>query len=546
MRPAASLLAVLLLAACPLVRAEGWFADPNDVIIPELKALVFVGDPQAVVAGGMMDTRGVKVNGVDILDNEGFRGQLSKRLGKPVTRKGRVDILNEVALYCRKNGRPFVDVSTLPQDVTDGVLQILVLQAKVGAVRVMGGDQSLAKSFHAAAGGDVDADALESDLDWINRNPFRQVDLVYVKGAEFGTANVILKENKRVPLRGFAGFDDTGTRLTQQERFSAGFDLGGFPGDGVLGYQFITSPDFRSFRAHSGTYTQPLPWRHMLTVFGTYADLRADLPPPFDLAGYNWQTSVRYEVPLPGGHDFKHSATAGFDYKQSNNNLTFGGVSVFATGTDVAQFSLSYSARLKDEWGDTSLRLTGTGSPGGLTPGSNDGAYKTSRADARAKYVYGKAELNRTTPLPWGFTLVNLLTGQLADANLLASEQLGFGGHDSVRGYDSRVYNADNGFIVTAELRTPSTELFSRIPKLEPLGDRLQGLAFVDYGQGSNHTPLAGERKTGRLLSFGPGLRYTVTSHVSLRCDYGWQLLDQAETGRPYPSRAHFGLVARF
>jgi endo-1,4-beta-xylanase len=62
------------------------------------------------------------------------------------------------------------------------------------------------------------------------------------------------------------------------------------------------------------------------------------LPPPFDLGGYNWQTSARYEIPLRPLGGLKHSVTGGFDYKRSNNNLTFGGVSVFVTGTDIAQW----------------------------------------------------------------------------------------------------------------------------------------------------------------------------------------------------------------
>jgi hemolysin activation/secretion protein len=71
-------------------------------------------------------------------------------------------------------------------------------------------------------------------------------------------------------------------------------------------------------------------------------------------------------------------------------------------------------------------------------------------------------------------------------------------------------------------------------------------LAFVDYGAGSNHLRLPGERAETRLLGAGPGLRYTVSKHVSFRADYGWQLLNQAETARLYASRAHLGLVVRY
>jgi hemolysin activation/secretion protein len=71
-------------------------------------------------------------------------------------------------------------------------------------------------------------------------------------------------------------------------------------------------------------------------------------------------------------------------------------------------------------------------------------------------------------------------------------------------------------------------------------------LAFVDYGAGSNHLRLPGERAETKLLGAGPGLRYTVSKYVSFRADHGWQLLNQAETARRYSSRTHLGLVVRY
>ncbi len=552
-RPTALVLALCLVASVlPSAHAEGeWTDNPNTVLVDKLTGLVLVKDVESVVKEGLVNVRGVQIQGIPLLDNSETKSMLSKYLGQPLTKGGRVKILDEIALYCRKHGQPFVDVSILPQDVTDGVLQILVLQAKVGSVRVMGNKnfsaEQIAGMMRSKSGDQLDVNSITEDLDWLNRNPFRQVDLVYVKGAEFGQANLLLKQTDQFPLRVYAGFDDSGTRQTQNQRLSLGGDWGNvLGGDGVLSYQFITSPDRRAFRAHSASYTQPLPWRHVLTVFGTYADLKAILPQPFDLGGYNWQASVRYEVPLRGTASYKHSLTAGFDYKQSNNNLTFGGVSVFAVATDIAQGSLGYSARLKDNWGETTLRATGVFSPGGFTAHNSNAAFQASRADSRARYIYGKAELSRTTNLPAGFVLVNLLTLQQSDGNLLPSEQLGFGGYDNLRGYDTRVFNSDSGYLTTAEVRAPAFRGLSVIPKLESFPDKWQGLVFVDYGAGSNHTRLQGERADTKLLSFGPGFRYTVSKYVSFRADYGWQLLNQAEFSRPYASRAHLGLVVRY
>lgn len=550
-RPTAAVLATIFLLLGGGSRARAQRVLGGDVLVETLNGLVLVKDVDAVVRNGLMDVRGVHVSELPLLDRPEFKARLARHLGRPLTKAGRVEILDEIALYCRKRGQPFVDVSILPQDVTDGVLQVLVLQARVGTVRVIGNrwfrSANTAGQMRSKAGDPLDVQSISEDLDWLNRNPFRQVDLVYVKGAEFGQANLLLKQRDHFPLRVYGGYDDSGTRQTQNDRLSVGGDWGNvFGGDGVAGYQFLTSPDLRSFRAHSGSFTQPLPWRHVLTVFGSYADLKAKLPQPFDLGGYNWQASARYEVPLRNVGGYRHSLTAGFDYKQTNNNLTFGGVSVFGVAADVAQWSLGYGSRLKDGFGETTLRATGVFSPGGFTPHNRSGDFRTSRADSRARYAYGKLELNRTTHLPAEFMLVNLLTLQQSDANLLPSEQLGFGGFDSIRGYDTRVFNSDSGFIVTAEIRSPGLRGLSALPAVEGFPDKWQMLAFVDYGAGRNHLRLPGERAETKLLGVGPGLRYTVSSHVSFRADYGWQLLDQAETGRLYASRSHLGLVVRY
>jgi hypothetical protein len=40
-------------------------------------------------------------------------------------------------------------------------------------------------------------------------------------------------------------------------------------------------------------------------------------------------------------------------------------------------------------------------------------------------------------------------------------------------------------------------------------------------------------------------LRYAISTHFSLRADYGWQL-HNAETDRQYASRSHIGLVLSY
>ena len=520
---------------------------------PILTGLLILSDPRGVMPTGTPTVQGVAVRGVPVLDREDFKTRMAGHLGQPLSEVNRTAIVNDVVRYLRSRAHILVDVVLPPQELTGGVLQVLVLQGKVGRVRVEGGrwfrPQTLAGQLSVRPGQDIDAEKLGGDLDWLNRNPFRQVELVYAKGAQFGQTDLVLQEKDRFPLSVFGSYDDSGTSETGNNRLTAGVNWGNFFGhDGQASYQYSADPAFKWFRAHSASLTQPLPWRHTLTVFGNYADTHGNLAPPFDMGGFNWQASARYEVPLPRLHSgillYQEALVAGFDFKRSNSDLAFGGTQVFGAMTDTVQWSLGYNSTLKDPWGNNSLRATLTFSPGHWTENDTDAAYQLSRAGATARYTYGRIDLSRNTGLPWGFALVSQLTVQRSDTNLLASEQLGFGGYDTIRGYDTRVVNSDQGYIISNELRTPPMRVLPLL-HVRQVDDRFQLLGFFDYGSASNRDLLEGEQPQTVLAGIGPGVRYTVSTHVSLRADYGWQLHD-AQSDRPYASRSHLGLTVTY
>ena len=152
--------------------------------------------------------------------------------------------------------------------------------------------------------------------------------------------------------------------------------------------------------------------------------------------------------------------------------------------------------------------------------------------------------MERITRLPSDFSWVLRLTGQVADGNMVASEQLGVGGFSSVRGYDEREVNGDRGFYMNNELRAPPFSLLRIFGKAK-LADQLQFLGFWDYGLAENKDPLSNE-STAHLQSVGGGLRYTVNRYLSVRFDYGIQLMDSGPTASNYGSRGHVGVIASF
>jgi hemolysin activation/secretion protein len=105
------------------------------------------------------------------------------------------------------------------------------------------------------------------------------------------------------------------------------------------------------------------------------------------------------------------------------------------------------------------------------------------------------------------------LEGQIADRPLVALEQLGVGGQDTVRGYRQDLLLGDNGLLASAEVR---------IPIFTPADSKqvLQIVPFVDFGVISNQAPNPSP-KNDTIASGGIGLRYQSGDNFFAKLDYG-------------------------
>lgn len=503
------------------------------ILVKELRAIRLVANASEVEGKGLSRYAGVVVEpSVALLaGHRRFSEQLGEAfLRKTLTRTKLEMLRREIIMYYKDQGHPVVVVSVPPQDVTDGVLQLVVAEARVAQVRVEGNryfkSERIAGQVRIQTGDTVATSRLLADIGQLNQNPFRNVDVVFEPGADPGTTNVILQTTDRRPFRVYAGYDDTGIDVSGKDRWFAGFNWGdAFFADGMLSYQHTTSSDFESMSAESLTYTAVLPWHHVATLFGSYGRVKAEtLDSLVDSEGETFQLGLRYSIPLaPQTGRFVHSLVLGFDFKQTNNDLAFGGQEVSSTHINVGQFMAGYNATYKTNQSSTALGIEGYYNPGSWVGNDSTADYQELRADAKSRYGYVRGTLTHTQRLPREFTGTAALTGQLATGNLIPTETFGLGGFGTVRGYDERIINADRAFIASAELHTPTLSPLRSLG-VKKASDQLQFLAFVDYGIAGNSKLLPNEPGSEQLLSVGPGLRYAVGDWLTLRLDYGFAL----------------------
>jgi len=514
------------------------------VRVPVKRIVLLSRMDEAVAAGAPEEGPAVDVARTPLLAQAPALERLGRYLGRPIgpeTIKGlRLEVM---AAYARA-GRPFVQVAVPSQDVSNGVLQLVVTEGRLGRLSVEGarrfGEAVYRKALRQSSGEPIDARRLQADLDWINRNPYRHAAIVVQPGDRFGVTDLVLNVQERRPFSVNAGVDDTGTDSTGLERLSAGFDWGNAFGRGDdLNYQFQASTDFRALRQHNLSYTAGLPWRHSLSLSLAYAATRSEDPlGDVGATGVTRIAAVRYAAPLPRRGPFTHHLAAGFDFKSTNNDILFGGRSVFPTTSEVDQFLVEYGGQASDRLGGESFTLTLVGSPGGLTAHNDDADFRSQQLGATARYVYVRLSASRTTALPARLVWTAHLTGQLAGANLLASEQLVFGGYASVRGFAEQAATRDDGIVVQNEIGPGPLRLDGLAAALGlPKGSVVVSpFLFLDSGAGRNHHDPEGTGSSSvGLVSAGPGLDLQVSSHLSGRLTWGSQLHRSGAAGARVP-----------
>lgn len=163
-----------------------------------------------------------------ILAPAGLDVELRPYLGKPLSMALLADLAKAIIHAWRDEDFPIVDVYFPEQNITGGRVQIVVREALLGKVvinDVVHSDPAYLESNIRLAPGDrIDRRILEADLDWLNRNPIRQVNLIYDKGESDGTSEITLDTVEEDPLTAYIGIANTGVASTGENEWSAGFN----------------------------------------------------------------------------------------------------------------------------------------------------------------------------------------------------------------------------------------------------------------------------------------------------------------------------------
>jgi hemolysin activation/secretion protein len=430
-----------------------------------------------------------------------------------------------------------------PQDIKEGNVTFQVVEAKMGELKIQKhkyfSKKRLSYYWEIPEGKALRYDKISKSLKMMNKNPDREVKSTLVAGKKPGTTDVVLTPETNFPVHFLSSYDKEGVTSSGKSRYTFGMRHNNF-----LGLDDMLLTGYTFGQHFSGKYAY-----HNIPVspFGTsliYGYSQSESMPkkefaPFGIKSTAKNISLSLYQDLYRKDNYLGEVYSTFDAKDKTI--------IMNTGT--------YNRdRLRVFRLGGNLNLRGVNSVTYISPEVSQGVeafgaspHNNALASRGAKASFNKfiLSLQQRRNLPLNLQANFKIKSQFSHQKLTPQEEFSLGGINSVRGYPSDDYLADNAVLASAELLIPAFFIPQswRIPYAgESVRNQTTAVAFFDYGHGSRIQPTAGEKKSKDLLGVGAGLRFRLLNQATLRLEYGFPLADNhpiTESGR---SRFHFAV----
>ena len=185
-------------------------APEDEVLVPVFYGLLITtnqADPD-----GIPPRLGLEVRGVELLQRDDFKEIVRPYFFKPVTKRMVSALADSIILYCRDQGHQLVDVIYYPQLIHNGMMQLRFLEGRLKEVKLQDVNRHpytngwsstnwVRKQVTSPLGKPITTGRLVNDLDWLNRNPFREVKVVFEPGGDFGESDLLLRIEDKLPVK---------------------------------------------------------------------------------------------------------------------------------------------------------------------------------------------------------------------------------------------------------------------------------------------------------------------------------------------------------
>jgi hemolysin activation/secretion protein len=445
----------------------------------------------------------------------------------------------------RDAGWGVVQVSLPEQDITRGVVQFRVSEARLAKVVVEGnkffGDANVRRSVPSLVEGTTpNSRATGRNLQVAAENPAKQTTVLLRSGEQEREVDAVIKVADEKPWKASVSLDNTGTAQTGKDRLNLGYlHANVLDRDHTLTAQYITSPGrWDDVKIYGLGYR--IPFYSLGSSFDAvagYSDVNSGtVGNLFTVSGAGTIGALRWNQHLQRLTDYEHKIVYGVDYRAYQNQVVAQGQNVVPDIT-VHPVSAYYSGIYRTCAAEVNFYVYVAQN---VFPHGNDASdevFKATRADAKASYRLYRYQAAGVYLPGRDWQVRGVVNGQYSSDALVPGEQYGIGGADSVRGFNEREVVNDRGYRGTLELYTP--DLGTALKWEEA---RVRALAFFDAGSVQRNKALPNEVENEFISSAGMGLRFSWGKTATARVDYAYVLNGGASQGKG-DQRVHFSLA---
>ena len=506
-----------------------------------LLAIPFPGRAADAVPQIRLNIKGFLVEGENPLSAEQTRSVLNIFLGDHEGLEGLVEAAAELESAIVGAGHSFHRVILPPQTLDGNQIRLQVIVLRLANIEVTGNQHFQADNIRAslpglAPGTAPDTEVLTREIQVANEHPAKQLMLRLKQSDAPDSVDAEIAVQDRRPWQIFSVLNNTGTEETGEFRLSAGLQHSNLLNrDDTLTLSYTTSPDhFEEVQQYGINYRYPLyGLSGNLSFFYSHSDVDSGVVAQvFEISGAGDFFGAQFRHTFRNFGSYRHRLTLGLEDRYFENNIDFSGTPV---GIDVRTrpWSLQYGGDYTFERSKVAFYLGYLHNlPGGGN--NNDAIYSAARSGAVRDWEavrYG-ASLIMALPRDWSLNVDWI--GQYAAEPLVAGEQFGLGGVDSIRGFGERVITGDSGNRLRLAVWTPQ------------LAKSIRLLGFLDAGQVDIEQPAVGQIDNETLISLGLGLRWQWHEQWNASLDYGHEINKLRGIATEDGEKVHFSIFFRY
>lgn len=482
-------------------------------------------EPMKDLGGARVTVNEFRVAGNTLLSSEVLLAALKPWLNRSLSFTELQNAAAEVATRYRQAG--YVVRAYLPQqDVSQGMVTVHVIEARLGRIRVEGesrvSNSRLEKSLLAAqaAGQPINADNLDRALLILEDTPGAGASGVLVAGNTPATTDLLLKLTTSLLTRIDLSLDNTGSPATGRLRAGAGLTLASPLKLGDLFNANLSHTEGSDY----GRLAYSLPvgydgWRVGVNGSDMRYRLTGDAFAALNARGSSTSYGLEASYPIVRSRQRNLYLALNYDHKRFDNQAN--GATTSRYNTDA--LSAGLAGIVYDDFhggGASSANLTLVS---GKVDLSNSPSQAADAATTRSDGSFSKLRysLSRLQALSQQLSFNALLSGQAAGKNLDSSEKFYLGGPSGVRAYPAGEGGGSEGQLLNLELRL-------KLPRQAQLA------AFYDWGRVhvnvDNSFVGAPALNTYNLKGAGLSLSWAL-SQMNLRLTYARRLGSNPNAG---------------